>query len=242
MNRRLIVAGMILGLATVTAALADSLVDRRQALLEEITRDFELLGESTGTGPLDPAVAQALRSVPRERFVPAAQRTDAYDNRPLPIGYGQTISQPLIVALMTQLLAIEAGDKVFELGTGSGYQAAVLAQMGARVWSMEIVPELGKRAARVLAEQGYDKVRIRVGDGYEGWQEQAPFDAVIVTAAGSHIPPPLVRQLAPGGRMLIPVGGRFMVQQLVLVSKDLDGEVSTRSGLPVRFVPITGGH
>lgn len=233
------IAGALLAGAPVAA---DSLAQQRESLLIEIAQDFEAMGDSTGVEHLDPAVAGAMRRTPREDFVPEAQRPYAYANRPLPIGYGQTISQPLIVALMTQLLDIEAGDRVFELGTGSGYQAAVLGRMGAEVYSVEIVPELGERAAGALQRLGYAKVHTRVGDGYHGWPEAAPFDAIIVTAAGSHIPPPLVRQLAPGGRMVIPVGGRFAVQQLVLVTKDADGGVQTRSVLPVRFVPLTGGH
>jgi len=240
-HRALVFVGIALLLA-LPVAWCDSLTEQKQELLEEIALDFKTLGESTGAGPLDPAVAAAMRRARRELFIPKGQREHAYDNRPLPIGHGQTISQPLIVALMSQVLEIEPGARVFELGTGSGYQAAVLAELGAEVFSMEIVPELGERAAGVLAGQGYQEVHTRVGDGYEGWPEKAPFDAIIVTAAGSHIPPPLVRQLKPGGRMVIPVGGRFMVQQLVLVTKDAEGEVSTRSILPVRFVPITGGH
>ena len=190
---------------------------------------------------LDPRVLDAMRRVSRHEFVPPAERAVAYDDRPLPIGYGQTISQPYIVALMTDLLAVEPGDAVFELGTGSGYQAAVLAALGARVSTVEIVAPLAEAAAERLARLGHGGVAVRAGDGYDGWPEAAPFDGIIVTAAATHIPPPLVRQLRPGGRIVIPVGPAFMVQQLLLVEKDADGTVRTRALLPVAFVPLTGG-
>ncbi|MGB5541145.1 MAG: protein-L-isoaspartate(D-aspartate) O-methyltransferase, partial [Gammaproteobacteria bacterium] len=170
------------------------------------------------------------------------EQARAYDNRPLSIGYGQTISQPYIVALMTDLLDVGPDATVLEVGTGSGYQAAVLSGLVASVYTIEIVPQLGERAQGVLARLGYDNVEVRIGDGYYGWEEHAPFDAIIVTAAASHVPPPLVRQLKPGGRMIIPVGSRFMVQELLLVEKTAAGEVSTRQILPVAFVPLTGGH
>jgi protein-L-isoaspartate(D-aspartate) O-methyltransferase len=160
----------------------------------------------------------------------------------LPIGHGQTISQPLIVAVMTELLAIEPGDKVFELGTGSGYQAAVLSALGAEVYSVEIVPALGETARAGLDRTGHSGVRTRIGDGYLGWEEAAPFDAIIVTAAGDHIPPPLIRQLKPGGRMVLPVGSRYQTQQLVLVTRDAQDRIRTRELMPVSFVPLTGGH
>ncbi|MCP4381656.1 MAG: protein-L-isoaspartate(D-aspartate) O-methyltransferase, partial [Hyphomicrobiales bacterium] len=163
----------------------------------------------------------------------------AYQDRPLPIGYGQTISQPFIVALMTDLLDVEAGDKVLEIGTGSGYQAAVLSPLAERVYSIEIVPELGERAGETLDELDFANVETRVADGYYGWPEKAPFDAIVVTAAASHIPPPLVQQLETGGKMVIPVGGVFSTQQLMLVEKQPDGGVTTRQLLPVRFVPFT---
>ena len=168
-------------------------------------------------------------------------RRYAYENRPLPIGHGQTISQPYIVAVMTDLLKLEPGHRVLEVGTGSGYQAAILAELTARVYTIEIIEPLGQRARRVLASR-YANVETRIGDGYYGWQSQAPFDAVIVTAAAGHIPPPLLQQLRPGGRMIIPVGSRFMTQQLVLVRKDEEGTLTTEQILPVIFVPLTGGH
>ncbi len=185
------------------------------------------------------SVVDALNAVPRDEFVPAAQRRYAYENRPLPIGYGQTISQPYIVALMSELADLAPGDRVLEVGTGSGYQAAILAHMGADVHTIEIIPELGNSARNTLSRVGFDDVKARVGDGYFGWPEAAPFDAIVVTAAASHIPPPLTQQLAPGGRMVIPVGPPFLVQQLLLVTKDQDGTLKTRQLLPVRFVPLT---
>jgi protein-L-isoaspartate(D-aspartate) O-methyltransferase len=172
--------------------------------------------------------------------VPEALRALAYEDRPLPIGYGQTISQPYIVALMTDLLEPTAGDRVLEIGTGSGYQAAVLAELGLEVYSIEIVPELGDEAAARLDRLGYDKVATRVGDGYDGWPERAPFDGLVVTAAAGHVPPPLIEQLKPGGRMVIPVGEPFRVQRLVLITKAADGSLRSRQLLPVRFVPLTG--
>jgi len=214
----------------------------REALWQEVEAQIQGLHGELGFGELSPDVRAALRKVPREAFVPEDQRAHAYLNRPLPIGYGQTISQPLIVAMMTQLLAVEPGDRVFELGTGSGYQAAVLDALGTRVHSVEIVPQLGRRVRETLDLLGHDTVETRIGDGYFGWPEAAPFDAIVVTAASDHIPPPLIQQLRPGGRMVIPVGSRYLTQQLVLVTKDADGRVQTRELTPVVFVPLTGGH
>ena len=221
---------------------ADDYAPERQRMVKEIRETAEFAEEPTTGGVIDPAVLEVMGKVPRHRFVPAAQVGRAYDNRPLPIGQGQTISQPYIVALMTDLLDVKAGDRVFELGTGSGYQAAVLAELGCDVWTMEIIEELGERAAATLEETGYGKVQARVGDAYYGWEEAAPFDAIVVTAAGDHVPPPLVQQLRPGGRMVIPVGASFLTQQLMLVEKLPDGAVRTREVLPVAFVPLTGGH
>jgi protein-L-isoaspartate(D-aspartate) O-methyltransferase len=189
---------------------------------------------------ISPAVIAAMDRVERHEFVPEALRALAYEDRPLPIGYGQTISQPYIVALMTDLLELMPGDRVLEIGTGSGYQAAVLAELGLEVYSIEIVPELGDEAAARLDRLGYDKVATRVGDGYDGWPERAPFDGLVVTAAAGHVPPPLIEQLKPGGRMVIPVGEPFRVQHLVLITKAADGTLRSRQLLPVRFVPLTG--
>ena len=183
-----------------------------------------------------------MAEVPRHEFVPENVRDLAYRNRPLPIGHGQTISQPYIVALMTDLLEVQIGSKVLEVGTGSGYQAAVLAELGAKVFTIEIIEPLGQLAKERLKRLGYGNVKTRISDGYYGWKEHAPFDAIIVTAAASHVPPPLVRQLKPGGRMVAPVGQRFLVQYLTMVEKGADGGVTSRLILPVRFVPLTGGH
>ncbi|MFZ5523877.1 MAG: protein-L-isoaspartate(D-aspartate) O-methyltransferase [Pseudomonadota bacterium] len=197
---------------------------------------------SGGRSALGPNVIAALEKVERHRFVPAVLASSAYLNRPLPIGYGQTISQPFIVALMTELMRVGDGDKVLEVGTGSGYQAAVLAELAQSVYSIEIIEPLGQQAGERLKSLGYRNVRTRVGDGYYGWPEAAPFDAIMVTAAASHVPPPLIKQLKPGGRMVIPLGTQFMTQFLMLVEKQQDGSVTTRQILPVRFVPLTGGH
>ena len=191
-------------------------------------------------GTIDPAVLDAMRQIPRDAFVPEDVRAFAYEDTPLPIGYSQTISQPFIVALMTDLLDVGPGDSVLEIGTGSGYQAAVLSPLVDQVYSIEIVPELGERAAGTLEEQGFGNIVTRVGDGYYGWPEAAPFDGIVVTAAAGQIPPPLVEQLEPGGRMIIPIGTPFSAQMLMLVEKQEDGSVTTRQILPVQFVPFTG--
>ncbi len=237
-----VVAGLTTALAAllpIAAAVADEYADRRHRLVEEIAEEARLTATFTGRARFDDRVLDAIREVRRHLFVPEAVRRLAYKNRPLPIGHGQTISQPYIVALMTDLLAIVPGQSVLEIGTGSGYQAAVLAAFGARVFTMEIIEPLATSAESRLAALGYDRVATRAGDGYDGWPERAPFDAIIVTAAANHIPPPLVRQLKPGGRMVIPVGPRFMTQQLVLVEKRPDGRITTRQMLPVVFVPLT---
>lgn len=187
----------------------------------------------------DEAVLAALRSVPRHEFVPDGLRDAAYADRPLPIGHGQTISQPYVVARMTALLRAEADDRMLEVGTGSGYQAAVLAEIVDSVYTIEIIEPLAESARARLERLGYGTVRVRHGDGYFGWPEAAPFDGIVVTAAASHIPPPLMEQLAPGGRMVIPVGPPLQVQSLMLVEKRADGSVVQRHVMPVRFVPFT---
>ncbi len=189
-------------------------------------------------GIRDSLTLHAMRTVPRHEFVPAAYRDQAYGDHPLPIGHGQTISQPYIVAFMTEVLEPRPGMKVLEVGSGSGYQAAVLAEAGVDVFTVEIVGVLATSAEERLRRLGYDAVRIRHGDGFFGWPEEAPFDAVIVTAAAGFIPPPLIQQLRPGGRMVIPVGSVFGTQTLILVEKSGEGEVRTTSLLPVRFVPL----
>ncbi|MDH3935585.1 MAG: protein-L-isoaspartate(D-aspartate) O-methyltransferase [Gammaproteobacteria bacterium] len=225
-----------------SAALGDEYAQARQRLVEDIQQDVRDTSLYLDKQTLDPRVMAAIATVPRHEFVPAAQRRHAYDNRPLPIGYGQTISQPYIVALMSDLIKPRAGDRILELGTGSGYQAAILAELTGTVYSIEIIEELGKQAAGRLSGLGYDNITLRIGDGYYGWKEHAPFDAIVVTAAASHVPPPLVAQLKPGGRMVIPVGSRFLTQQLVLIEKQADGQLLTRQVLPVKFVPLTGEH
>lgn len=187
----------------------------------------------------DAAVLEAMRTVPRHRFVPSNMARNAYADSPLPIGHEQTISQPYIVAVMTELLEPEEGDSVLEIGTGSGYQAAVLAEIVADVYTIEIVEPLGRRAAAVLEELGYENVHTRIGDGYKGWPEHAPFDGILVTAAPDHVPQPLIDQLKPGGRMVIPVGPEGHIQQLRLIQKDADGNVSEEFIESVRFVPLT---
>lgn len=190
-------------------------------------------------GIKDPRVLAAMRKVPRHEFVPAAMKDDAYDDRPLPIGHGQTISQPYIVALMTEMLALSGDEKVLEIGTGSGFQAAVLGELAKEVYTIEIVEPLGISAARTLKRLGYGNVKTRIGDGYQGWREAAPFDAVIVTCAPEAVPPPLVEQLAENGRMIIPVGPEGKAQELILLRKH-GGKLQRKEVLPVRFVPMTG--
>ena len=214
----------------------------RERLVTEISEDVINTRSYIGKSALDDRVMRVIGTVGRHRFVPPHLQARAYENRPLPIGYGQTISQPYIVALMTDLLELEAGDTVLEIGTGSGYQAAIASRLVKRVYSIEIIPELAESATKRLQRLGFENVEVKNADGYFGWQEHAPFDAIIVTAAISHIPPSLVRQLKPGGIMVIPVGAVFQVQQLSLVEKKLDGELITRQVMPVRFVPFTGEH
>jgi len=186
----------------------------------------------------DENVLRAMRDVPRHLFVPKGKRNSAYGDFPLPIGYGQTISQPYIVALMTELLEPEKDDVALEVGTGSGYQAAVLSQIVKRVYTMEIIPPLGKAAEKRLKQEAYENIKVKVGDGYYGWKEYAPFDCIVVTAASDHIPPALIKQLKKGGKMAIPVGSPFHVQNLMLVEKSEEGEIKMKNMLPVRFVPF----
>jgi len=235
----LFVVGLAGGLSR--AVLAEQETARR-GMVREIEQTQREVAAETGRKTLDAKVLAVMAEVPRHLFVPAAWQRDAYENRPLPIGHGQTISQPYIVALMTDLLRVQPGDRVFELGTGSGYQAAILAKLVKEVYSVEIIEALGNEAAQRLARLGYANVKVKVADGYYGWPEHGPFDAIIVTAAGSHVPPPLVRQLKPGGRMVIPVGTSFLTQHLLLIEKQQDGTVVTRQILPVSFVPLLGGH
>lgn len=231
----------VCGIGTVVFA-ADSYQTARQKMVREIETDVKLTSSYINKKAFDPGVMLAIGKVERHKFVPQQLQGLAYLNRPLPIGYGQTISQPYIVALMTDLLEVKPTDKVLEIGTGSGYQAAILAELAKEVFTIEIIAALGKDARQRFRELGYKNVMSRIGDGYFGWQEHAPFDAIVVTAAADHVPPPLIKQLKPQGRMVIPVGGKFLTQQLVLVQKDEKGQLTTRQILPVRFVPLTGGH
>jgi protein-L-isoaspartate(D-aspartate) O-methyltransferase len=184
------------------------------------------------------ATLAAMRKVARHQLVPEELRNQAYDDGPLPIGFGQTISQPYIVAYMTETIAPTKEFKVLEIGTGSGYQAAVLAEIVAQVYSVEIIPELGARAKSDLQKMGYKNIHIKIGDGFHGWAEYAPYDAIVVTAAAEYIPPPLIEQLKSGGKMIIPVGTPFWAQNLVLLEK-IDSAIRTQNVLPVRFVPLT---
>ena len=207
--------------------------------IEEIAR--ESVPAASNAAILDAEVLRAMATVARHEFVPAPLQPLAYQNSPLPIGYGQTISQPFIVAFMTDLLKVNKASVVLEIGTGSGYQAAVLAQLAKQVYTIEIIEPLGTQAGATLKRLGYWNAEVRIGDGYYGWPDGGQFDGIMVTAAASHIPPPLIKQLKPGGRMVIPVGSRFAVQQLVLVEKLSDGTLQTWQTLPVQFVPLTGG-
>ncbi|MCK4340776.1 MAG: protein-L-isoaspartate(D-aspartate) O-methyltransferase [Phycisphaerae bacterium] len=188
----------------------------------------------------DRRVLAAMRAVPRHEFVPAERRRSAYADSPLPIGYGQTISQPYIVALMTELLEVAEGDQVLEIGTGSGYQAAVLSELTPYVYSIEVVAPLAEQAAGRFKQLGYKTIQTRQADGYDGWLEHAPFDGIIVTCAAGHVPPPLWEQLKPGGRMVIPVGGVYETQRLLVLTKQPNGKRKSRNVIPVRFVPMTG--
>ena len=237
-----IVALLLLVVAPLTGQTqADFDAERRQMVAEIAALARETAFE-TGKPILDPRVIAVLGKVPRHRFVPPEAQRAAYRNRPLPIGHGQTISQPYIVALMTDLMNLRPEHTVLEIGTGSGYQAAILAELVQTVCTIEIIEPLARQADERLRELGYAKARTRVGDGYYGWEECGPFDAIIVTAAASHVPPPLIRQLKPGGRMVIPVGAPFLAQHLMLVDKNRDGGIVTRQVLPVQFVPLTGKH
>jgi len=214
----------------------------RARLIEQVAREFETYGIGDGTRQLDPRVRAAMLEVPRERFVPDDGTPAAYDNRPLPIGHQQTISQPLIVAAMTQLLHLDPDARVLEVGTGSGYQAAILAELAAQVCTIEIVAPLAAHARTILEGLGYDNIAFRCGDGAAGWPEQAPFDGIIVTAAAPEVPAALVAQLKPGGRMVIPVGAMSGYQELMLIEKKRDGRVKQQRLFSVAFVPLTGGH
>lgn len=233
-----------LDLALIAALICacDAVAQKREGPPDEYAEARHRMVEHSETmGVRDSATLSAMRQVPRHEFVPENHRDRAYGDHPLPIGHGQTISQPYIVAYMTEMLNPTPGMKVLEVGTGSGYQAAVLAEIGCEVYTIEIFETLANHARSRLERLGYGDVEVRHGDGHYGWSEEAPFEAVIVTAAAGYIPPALVEQLEPGGRMVIPVGSVYGVQNLILVQKDEEGEIRTRNLLPVRFVPMLKG-
>lgn len=232
-NRKVLL-WLVLVLAAVAACMAASPREDAPA----VARQKMVAEQIRARGVTDPAVLAAVGAVPRHLFVPKDERRGAYEDRPLPIGFDQTISQPYIVALMTSLLDLRPGDRVLEVGTGSGYQAAVLSRVAGEVYSIEILKPLGERARRTLAGLGYRNVHLRIGDGYKGWPEAAPFDGIIVTAAAARVPEPLLRQLKVGGRLVIPVGDTY--QDLKVLTKRKDGGFDHSNVLPVRFVPMTG--
>ncbi|MBL3591604.1 MAG: protein-L-isoaspartate(D-aspartate) O-methyltransferase [gamma proteobacterium endosymbiont of Lamellibrachia anaximandri] len=211
-------------------------------MLQDIVDEARYASRMIGRSELSPNVLNAIAKVPRERFVGVDMRHHAFDNSPLPIGRGQTISQPFIVALMTDLANPAPGDRVLEVGTGSGYQTAVMSLLVRQLYSIEIIPELADEARLRFDELNYSNIVSRIGDGYFGWPEEAPFDVILVTAAATEVPPHLSEQLAPGGRLVLPVGGRFYGQDLLLLEKDESGNVTEKSLLPVAFVPLTGEH
>ncbi len=210
-------------------------VSERKAMVSK-----QIAGRRFSQTVKDQKVLEAMRMVPRHAFVPQRYQRDAYADRPLQIGYGQTISQPYIVGYMTELLELDSKSKVLEIGTGSGYQAAVAAELAGQVYSIEIIKELGESARERLKKLGYNNVQVKVADGYYGWPEKGPFEAIIVTAASSHIPPLLIEQLKPGGLLVIPLGSVWRAQELVLLSKGADGTVTSRGVMGVRFVPMVG--
>jgi len=237
----LMTVGLACAPTRVNSATADEqyAVERHQ-MVNEIAATASSTQRDTGRATFADRVMAAMAKVERHRFVPASEVTNAYRNRPLPIGGGQTISQPYIVALSTDLIEPKPHHVVLEIGTGSGYQAAVLAELVQQVYSIEIVESLGHEASERLASLGYRNVEVRIGDGYQGWTERAPFDGIIVTAAAPFVPAPLVAQLKPGGKMVIPVDGRLGEQDLLLIEKQRDGTTVNRVVIPVRFVPLTG--
>ncbi len=213
---------------------------KMQRLLEEIENEYKYTRRMTGKDTIDPKVKAAIASTPRDKFVPKAYIDSAFYNGPLPIGHGQTISQPYIVAIMTDLLELEADDVVLEIGTGSGYQAAILSQLCKQVYTLEYVPALADTAKARFEKLGYDNIECMAGNGFDGWPEHAPYDGIIVTAAATQIPGPLIEQLKPGGRMVIPLGRPYWHQELTLVEKNEDGELNISDILGVAFVPFQG--
>ncbi len=222
-----------------TAEAQDAYLRERNRMLDEIATLTRETRNETGRAALSERVRAAIAKVPRHEFVPPDQKRNAYQNRPLPIGSGQTISQPFIVALMTEIMDVKTTDKVLEIGTGSGYQAAVLSQLAGTVYTVEIVEPLAREAAERLRNLGYRNVVTRIGDGDQGWVEHAPFDAIMVTAAPREVPQPLIDQLKPGGKLVVPVGGQSGDQMLLIIEKQPDGKTVRRNVMAVRFVPLT---
>ncbi len=241
MRKYLIYVAMIVDLVLILVFVIYTFRIRKEEYTYELQREKMVADQIVARGVKDEKVLFSMGTVPRHKFVSEDLINSAYEDRPLPIGLGQTISQPYIVALMTQLLDLGEKDKVLEVGTGSGYQAAILSGIVEEVYTIEIFEELGTMAGKRLRDLGYHNVKVKVADGYYGWPEEAPFDAIIVTCAATHIPPPLIKQLKDGGTMCIPVGSVFWTQNLMLVKKK-DGEITARSVLPVRFVPLLGKH
>ncbi len=231
----------LLGLASASARAAD-VADQREEMVRLVQLEALMISGQTGVAELDPRVLAALRQVPREDFVPEALRPYAYEPHPLPVGYEQNLAAPLLVALMTHLAALKPGDVVFETGTGAGYHAAVLSLLADTVYSVEVVEPLADQAARILKDHGYDNVFVQASDGYYGWPEKAPFDAIVIKEAIDHVPAPLLQQLKRGGRMVIPLGPEQGVQTLTLVTKGSDGKVRQKAIMPVRFSPLQGGE
>ena len=240
LNAPVVLAMLLLALLATDIKAADFSKERRQ-MVEEIKQLTADTAAETGLRTLDPRVLDAMGRVPREEFVPPKQASSAYRDRPLSIGHGQTISQPFIVALMTELLKLKPTDKVLEVGTGSGYQAAVLSRLAREVYTIEVIPELGSAAATTLERLGYANIKTKIGDGYQGWPTSAPFDGIIVTAAPDHVPAALLEQLKPEGRLVIPVGGA-RDQTLMRITKNPDGTTTTTNTGPVNFVPLVKGE
>ncbi len=240
-NSLIAMAGVLMAAAggMMEAQAQDTYEPQRKRMVEEIAALARETRSETGRTALSERVMAAMAKVPRHEFVPEAERRNAYANRPLPIGLAQTISQPYIVALMTDLMAVQPGDRVLEIGTGSGYQAAVLSELAGTVYTVEIVEPLAREAQERLKRLGYRNVTARTGDGYQGWPEHAPFDSIMVTAAPREVPQPLIDQLKPGGRLVVPVGGQASGQSLLLIEKQPDGKITRRNVLAVRFVPLT---
>jgi protein-L-isoaspartate(D-aspartate) O-methyltransferase len=213
-----------------------------EGMLQDIRAEADYVCRMTGRGQLNDQTLSAMRRVPRQHFVSQSFRSHAYENSPLPLGGGQTIPQPFIVALMTDLVAPKSTDRVLEVGTGSGYQTAILAQLAAELYTIEILPELAQASQHQLDEEGYRNIHYLIGDGYYGWPEVSPFDVIMVTAAVETVPVPLIEQLAPGGRMILPVGKRRFSQDLILMQKKPDGQLQSTRLLPVTFVPLAGEH